>query len=198
MNQYEFKKFPILATVLSAACLLVAVISIAVSLAIDEFYEGTAFLGLLLVVASVLFIAGLTTGRVLLLKIISIVSFVSILVADFVLTIVKFGERDVVLFCIALLMLVAGVLSFVYFLTMKNSRIKTMYLISGLTLTGLTLIYAIIYIVQDLVSSSSFHTGTHVTFYFLLLSYSIATVIPMVIYYSLTKKDEPVEVEAVN
>lgn len=198
MNQYEFKKFPILATVLSAACLLIAVVSIAVSLAIDEYYDGTAFLGLLLVVASVLFIAGLTTGRVILLKVISIITFVSILVVDFILTIIKFGERDVVLFAIALLMLVAGVLNFVYYLTIKNSRIKNMFLISGAALSGLTLIYGIVYTIQDLVNANMYNGTSHVTYYFLLVSYAIATVIPMVIHYSLTKKDELVEPEAVN
>ena len=198
MNKYEFKKFPVLATALSAACLLIAVISIAVSLAIDEFYDGTVFLGLLLVVASVLFIAGLTTGRVLLLKVISIISFVSILVTDFVLTIAKFGERDVVLFCVALLMLIAGVLSFVYFLTIKNLRVKKLFLVSGLTLSGLTLIYAIVYTLQDLISAGSYSTDRHVTYYFLLVSYAIATTIPMVIHYSLKEKDGSDEEQMIN
>ena len=97
--QYEFKKFPILATVLAAACLLFAVIGITSSLMnYDYFYGGPVFTGLLLVVVSVLVIAGLTTGRPLLLKVISIIVSISVIITNFSLTIAEYNDRRVVLF----------------------------------------------------------------------------------------------------
>ena len=198
MNQYEFKKFPILATVLSVLCLLFAVVAIAASLTIEWLSDGIAFLGLLLIVASVVIIAGLTTGKLLLLRVISIISFVSMLIADFVLTIVKFYQHDVILFAIALLMLVSGVLSFVYYLTNKNKRIKMMFLVSNCAFSGLTLIYAIIYMIQDVFQHTEYNENIHITYYFLLIGFAIATALPMAIYFSLTPKDEAEAEEATN
>ena len=73
-QQYEFKKFPILATVLAAVCLLFAVVGVTASLINYEYYyTGPMVTGLLLIITAVLVIAGLTTGRPLLLKVISII-----------------------------------------------------------------------------------------------------------------------------
>ena len=190
MNQLEFKKFPVLATVLTVICLLLAVIGIAASLAVDVFVQSPVLLGLLLVVASVLVIAGLTTGRVLLLRIISIIIFGAVLTVNFVLTITKFGERNVFLFAMALLMLVVCVLTFVYFLTIRNGRIKKMFYIADISLAGLTFLYAVIFIIQDIVDGIQFNDAIEYPAYFLLLGYAVISCLPAAIFYSLTKKEE--------
>ena len=72
MARYEMKKFPILATVLTLLSLFIAVIAISISL-MNDIYDAIMTLGLLVVVGSVLVLAGLTTARVMLLRIISII-----------------------------------------------------------------------------------------------------------------------------
>ncbi len=192
--QYEFKKFPILATVLAAACLLFAVIGITSSLMnYDYFYGGPVFTGLLLVVVSVLVIAGLTTGRPLLLKVISIIVSISVIITNFALTIAEYNDRRVVLFGIVLLALIASVLAFVYFLTVKTDRIRKMYLVTGSTLSVLVLAYAITFTIVDLVKVLGEYDYYEHPYYFILVSYALATALPMVIFFSLSKKEEPQE-----
>ncbi|MBQ6730311.1 MAG: hypothetical protein IJR08_00125 [Bacilli bacterium] len=192
--QYEFKKFPILATVLAAACLLFAVIGITSSLMnYDYFYGGPVFTGLLLVVVSVLVIAGLTTGRPLLLKVISIIVSISVIITNFSLTIAEYNDRRVVLFGIVLLALIASVLAFVYFLTVKTDRIRKMYLVTGSTLSVLVLAYAITFTIVDLVKVLGEYDYYEHPYYFILVSYALATALPMVIFFSLSKKEEPQE-----
>ena len=190
-QQYEFKKFPILATILSAVCLLLAVVGATASITnYDYYYAGPLFSGLCLVVVAVLIIAGLTTGRPLLLKVISIIVSVTVIVVNFGITIGEYSERRVVLFGIALLMLIASVLSFVYFVTVKTDRIKKMYLVTGSILGGLTLAYAIVYTIVDLTKVLGEYDYYQYPFYFVLLGYAVASVLPMVVFFSLSKKEE--------
>ena len=193
-QQYEFKKFPILATVLSAVCLLAAVVGITLSLTnYDYYYSGPMVSGLFLVVFSVLVIAGLTTGRSILLKIISIIIGIAVITTNFGITIAEFSEHRVALFGIALLMLIASVLTFVYYLTVKTERIKKMFLVAGSILSGLVLVYAIVFTIVDLTRVLGQYDHYQYPYYFILLSYAIATSLPMVIFFSLTKKEEPKE-----
>ena len=193
-QQYEFKKFPILATVLAAVCLLAAVVGITLSLTnYDYYYSGPMVSGLFLVVFSVLVIAGLTTGRPILLKIISIIIGIAVIVTNFGITIAEFSEHRVALFGIALLMLIASVLTFVYYLTVKTERIKKMFLVAGSILSGLVLVYAIVFTIVDLTRVLGQYDYYEHPYYFILLIYAIATSLPMVIFFSLTKKEEPKE-----
>ena len=189
--QYEFKKFPILATVLCAVCLILAVCGSTCSL-MDYyyFYAGPLFAGLVLIVAAVLIIAGLTTVKPLLLKVISIIVSVTVVIVNFSITIAEYSDRRVVFFGIALLMLVASVLAFVYFVTAKNKRIRKMYLVTGSILSGLILIYAITYTIQDIVKSVTDSVQSQYPYYFILVGYAIISSLPMVIYFSLSKKEE--------
>ena len=192
--QYEFKKFPILATVLSAVCLLLAVSAATASLVdYDYYYTGPLFCGLCLVVVAVLFIAGLTTGRPLLLKVISIIVSLVVMSVNFGITIGEFSEHRVILFGIALLMLIASVLGFVYFVTVKTERIRKMYLVTGSILSGLILIYAITYMVVDLTKVLGPYEHRQFPYYFVLFGYAIASALPMVVFFSLSKKEEPQE-----
>ena len=193
-QQYEFKKFPILATVLAAVCLLAAVVGITLSLTnYDYYYSGPMVSGLFLVVFSVLVIAGLTTGRSILLKIISIIIGIAVITTNFGITIAEFSEHRVALFGIALLMLIASVLTFVYYLTVKTERIKKMFLVAGSILSGLALVYAIVFTIVDLTRVLGQYDYYQYPYYFILLSYAIATSLPMVIFFSLAKKEEPKE-----
>ena len=192
--QYEFKKFPILATILAAACLLFAVIGVTSSLFnYDYFYGGPVFTGLLLVIVSVLVIAGLTTGRPLLLKVISIIISISVITTNFIVTIVEYNNHKAVLFGIVLLALIASVLAFVYFLTVKTERIRKMYLVTGSILSVLVLAYAITFTITDLVRVLGEYQYYEYPYYFILVSYALATALPMVIFFSLSKKEEPQE-----
>ena len=193
-QQYEFKEFPILATVLAAVCLLLSVIGVTASLAdYNYYYTGPMVAGLCLIIVAVLMIAGLTTGRPLLLKVISIVVFIAVMTTNFGITIGEFGERRVVLFGIALLMLIASVLSFVYFVTVKTPRIRMLFLVTGAILAGITLVYAIAFTVIDLTRVLGEYDVYEYPYYFILTSYAVATSLPMVVYFSLSKKEEPKE-----
>ena len=192
--QYEFKKFPILATILAAACLLFAVIGVTSSLFnYDYFYGGPVFTGLLLVIVSVLVIAGLTTGRPLLLKVISIIISISVITTNFIVTIVEYNNHKAVLFGIVLSALIASVLAFVYFLTVKTERIRKMYFVTGSILSVLVLAYAITFTITDLVRVLGEYQYYEYPYYFILVSYALATALPMVIFFSLSKKEEPQE-----
>ena len=194
MNQVEFKKFPILATVLAIIGVVLAVAAITSSLGVSNYTGGSVFLGMCLLVASVLFVAGLTTGKIMLLKIISIITLCCVIFANFVITITKFGMRELVLFAVVLLMLIASVLCFIYFLTMRSERIKKMYFISNLVVVGLIAIYFILYVIKDI---GYFVTGEQDSlmypYYFILLAYAVVAAIPLVIQYSLAKKENDVE-----
>ena len=193
-QQYEFKKFPILATVLAAVCLLLSVIGVTASLAdYNYYYTGPMVSGLCLIIVAVLMIAGLTTGRPLLLKVISIIIFVAVMTANFGITISEFGEHRVVLFGIALLMLIVSVLTFVYFVTVKTPRIRMMFLVAGATLAGITLAYAIAFAITDLTKTLGEYDVYEYPYYFILTGYAVVTSLPMVVYFSLSKKEQPEE-----
>ena len=193
-QQYEFKKFPILATVLAAVCLLLSVIGVTASLAdYDYYYTGPMIAGLCLIIVAVLMIAGLTTGRPLLLKVISIIVFIAVMTTNFGITIGEFGEHRVALFGIALLMLIVSVLSFVYFVTVKTPRIRMMFLVASSILAGITLVYAITFTITDLTRTLGAYDVYEYPYYFILTGYAIVTSLPMVVYFSLSKKEEPQE-----
>lgn len=190
MNQFEFKKFPVLATVLAVVSLVLSVVAITSSLGINDYADGSLYLGLLLLVASVLFVAGLTTGRLTLLKVISIITSAGVITANFFITIAKFEQRELVMFAFALLMLIASVLCFIYYLTMKNERIKKMYFIASLALVGLTFVYTVLYVIRDIgLYATKQQVELMYSYYFVLLGYVIVTGLPMVIQHSLTKKE---------
>ena len=193
-QQYEFKKFPILATVLAAVCLLLSVIGVTASLAdYNYYYTGPMISGLLLIIVAVLVIAGLTTGRPLLLKVISIIICIAVITTNFGITIGEFGEHRVVLFGIALLMLIVSVLSFVYFVTVKTDRIRMLFLVTASILGGLALIYAITFTIVDLTKTLGEYDYYEIPYYFILTGYAVATVLPMVVFFSLSKKEQPQE-----
>ena len=72
MTKYEIKKFPIVATVIVLLSLVAAVIATTISL-FNLSYDGAVSLALLEIVAAVLLLAGITTGKVTLLRVISII-----------------------------------------------------------------------------------------------------------------------------
>lgn len=182
MTTFEFKKFPVLATVLTILSLFCAVIAISISLINIEYASGVP-LALLEVVGAVLFLAGLTTGKVRLLKVISVISVICELTASFVLAISKYSSRDVFLFGISLLMLITSVLVLVYFLTMaKNERIVKLYNITSIVMTSLIALYLIVYVVISLVEANIYPQ-----FYPILVSFGLISILPMIINLSIEK-----------
>ena len=189
MSKNENKQFPVIAIILSALAIVLAVISIAFA-ATDNYYGGNATLGILELVASVLFLAGLTTGKRVLARIISIISLVSMIVVSFVLAVVKVYSQDVALLAISLLMLVASVLGLIYYLTsFRNPRIGKMYIATGFVLGLLVVMYAIFYMTADMaaVAKSSYDPVPATQNYFLLFGLAVISVIPAVI--KITTKD---------
>ena len=198
MSRYEFKKFPVLGTILTLLALFTSVMAISISLMTNN-YDGTVSLALLELSAAVLFLAGLTTSKTVLLRVISIIATVGVLFAAFVLSIVKYGQRDVFLFGIALLMLITSILDLVYFLTVKNPRIEKFYFIASIALAALIGCYAIVYVVQDIVRvvNSTEPTSLKAQYYALIIAYGFVSILPMVIYQSMQKVDDSANKPAV-
>ena len=196
MSKNENKQFPVVAIILAGLAIVLAVIAISFSAA-DENYNGLATLGILELVASVLFLAGLTTGKLVLARVISIISLVSLIVTSFVLAVVKVYTQDVALLAISLLMLVASVLSLIYYLTsFRNPRIGKMFIATGFVLGLLVVMYAIFYISSDMamVARTSIDDNPMTQNYFLLFGLAVISVIPAVI--KVTTKDGDEEAEA--
>ena len=196
MVKYEIKKFPLLATILTILGLVASVISITISL-VNTTYDGFVSVALLEIVATVLFIAGLTTGKCTLLRVISIITTVCILIAAFVLAIAKYSMRDVVLFGIALFMLIDSVLNLVYFLASKNKKIEKLFLITSVVFTSLVAVYTIVYIVQNVSNYVDGASELAPQMYAILFSFIFISVLPAIVYRSMEKEEieDPVEEE---
>ena len=196
MIKYEIKKFPLLATILTILGLVAAVISITISL-ISTNYDGFVSVALLEIVATVLIIAGLTTGKCTLLRVISIIITVCILIAAFILAIAKYSVRDVYLFGVALFMLIDSVLNLVYFLASKNKKIEKLFLITSVVFTSLVLLYTIIYIVQNVSNANAGADAINSQVYAILISFIFISVLPAIVYRSMEKTviEVPVEEE---
>ena len=189
MSKNENKQFPVIAIILSALAIVLAVISIAFA-ATDKYYDNNATLGILELVASVLFLAGLTTGKKVLARIISIISLVSMIIVSFVLAVVKVYAQDVALLAISLLMLVASVLGLIYYLTsFSHPRISKMFIATGFVLGLLIIMYAIFYMTNDMavVARSNVEDTPATQNYFLLFGLAVISIIPPVI--RVTTKD---------
>ena len=182
MIKYEFKKFPLVATILTVLGLVCAVVAIASSLLSDGF-GWIASLALIEIIATVLILAGLTIGRVGMLRVISIIITVCLVITNFVLAIVEYNDREVFMFSIALLMLVASVLELVYFLAIRNERIRKMYSVASYVLSALVLIFSIYFIIKSAQGASE---GLAVEYqpFILLLSYCFITLLPVTVHAS--------------
>ena len=196
MVKYEIKKFPLLATILTILGLVAAVISITISL-ISTNYDGFVSVALLEIVATVLIIAGLTTGKCTLLRVISIIITVCILIAAFILAIAKYSMRDVYLFGVALFMLIDSVLNLVYFLASRNKKIEKLFLITSVVFTALVLLYTIIYIVQNVSNANAGADNINSQIYAILTSFIFISVLPAVVYRSMEKTEvvDPIDDE---
>ena len=196
MIKYEFKKFPLVATILTVLGLVCAVVAIASSLLSDGF-GWIASLALIEIIATVLILAGLTIGRVGMLRVISIIITVCLVITNFVLAIVEYDKREVFMFSVALLMLVASVLELVYFLAIRNEKIRKMYNVASFILSGLVLIFSIYFLIKSIQGASSSVPVEYQTF-ILLLSYCFITLLPVTVHLSFNMiqvEDQPVEEE---
>ena len=195
MIKYEFKKFPLVATILTILGLVCAVVAIASSLLSDGF-GWIASLALLEIIATVLILAGLTIGRVGMLRVISIIITVCLVITNFVLAIVEYDKREVFMFSIALLMLVASVLELVYFLAIRNEKIRKMYTVASFCLSALVLIFSIYFIIK---SGQGISEGLPIEYqtFILLLSYVFITLLPVTVHasFNMIQVDEPKEEE---
>ena len=195
MIKYEFKKFPLVATILTVLGLVCAVVAIASSLLSDGF-GWIASLALIEIIATVLILAGLTIGRVGMLRVISIIITVCLVITNFVLAIVEYDKREVFMFSVALLMLVASVLELVYFLAIRNEKIRKMHTVTSFILSALVLIFSIYFLVKSAQGSGSGVPVEYQTF-ILLLSYVFITLLPVTVHlsFNMIQVDEPKEEE---
>ena len=94
------------------------------------------------------------------------------------------------LFALVLLMLIASVLSYIYFLTARTERIKRMYQVTISILVLLTVAYTIFYIVSDMDAYSAHENNVLMyPYYLILFGYASLEAIPMAIQLSLSKKE---------
>ena len=196
MIKYEFKKFPLVATILTILGLVCAVVAIASSLLSDGF-GWIATLALMEIIATVLVLAGLTIGRVGMLRVISIISTVCVVITNFVLAIVEYDKKEVVMFSIALLMLVASVLELVYFLAIRNERIRKMYTVASYVLSALVALFSIYFLIKSIQGANEDIPVEYQTF-ILLLSYVFITLLPVTVHssFNMIQVDEPKPEEA--
>ena len=192
MIKYEFKKFPLVATILTILGLVCAVVAISSSLLSDGF-GWIASLALIEIIASVLVLAGLTIGRVGMLRVISIIITVSLLLTNFVLAIVEYNKREVVMFSLALLMLVASVLELVYFLAIRNQKIRKMYLVASYVLGALVAMFSIYFLINNIQGASSEHLPVEYQTFILCLSYTFITLLPVSVHasFNMIEVEEP-------
>ena len=196
MIKYEIKKFPLVATILTVLGLVCAVVAIATSLLSDGF-SWIASLALIEIIATVLFLAGLTIGRVGLLRVISIIVTVVLLITNFVLSIVEYNKKEVVLFSVALLMLVASVLELVYFLAIRNQKIRKMYKVTSYILGALVAVFAIYFLANNILNRGEGASVQYQTF-ILLLSYTFITLLPVFVHNSMNMVDTNEKVASEN
>ena len=196
MSKNENKKFPVVAIILSGIAIVLAVLSI--SFCATARYPGNlASVGVLELVGSVLFLAALTTGRNVFSKVVSIVLLVANIIVSFVLVVIKIYTQEVALLAISLLMLVAAVLSLIYYLTsFRNKRIAKMFIATAFILAVLVFMYAAFYMAGDLnaVQNAAPQLEREPLFdnYFLIFGLGALATIPPTI--RLTIKDDEEEV----
>ena len=195
MIKYEIKKFPLIATILTVLGLVCAVVAISTSL-LSSGFSWIASLALLEIIATVLFLAGLTIGRVGMLRVISVIVTVCLLITCFVLAITEYNMKEVFKFSISLLMLVASVLELVYFLAIRNEKIRKMYTVASFCLSALVLIFSIYFIIKSGQGTSEGLPIEYQTF-ILLLSYVFITLLPVTVHtsFNMIQVDEPVAEE---
>lgn len=200
-TKYEFNKFPVAAITLTIIGLVLAVLATSLSItANDSGFSDSYHLGglaVIEVVAAVLFLAGLTTGKGGLVKVISIILTVGLVVTSFVLAIVKLSNHDVIYFSVTLMMLIASVLELIYFLSVKdNGRIGKLYLVTSITFCCLVALYGIIYTAMDLADFIQYNYPVHVDNYLLLFGLAIIAALPFVSYNSLAVEEKEANPEA--
>lgn len=206
--QNENKKFPVLAMILTFIGLFLAVVCASTGIYLANYRTaGTTALALLAIVITVLFIAGLTASKNVLLRVVSIIVTVSLVVISFVVSLVNLsgGNNTTVLmtsilFAISLLMLICAVLEMIYFFMAKNDRIIAMYKFSGYTFSVLTVIYAVVYIISDYIYFNGSDTASvdlSFNIYFLTFALAVISLIPLVSFKLLNpevKKEEIKEI----
>lgn len=194
-TKYEFKKFPVAAVTLTIISLVLAVLATSISItATDSGFHGDYHLGglaIIEVVAAVLFLAGLTTGKGGLVKVISIILTVALVITSFVLAIVKLTDHDVLYFSISLMMLISSVLELIYFLSVKgDGRISKLYLVASITFCGLVALYGVVYTTIDLIDLAQYNYPVQIDNYLLLFGLAFIASLPVVSYASLAKEEE--------
>ena len=194
MIKYEIKKFPLIATILTVLGLVCAVVAISTSL-LSSGFSWIASLALLEIIATVLFLAGLTIGRVGMLRVISVIVTVCLLITCFVLAITEYNMKEVFKFSISLLMLVASVLELVYFLAIRNQKIRKMYMVASYVLTGLILIFSLYFLINNIQCNTAEGLPVEYQTFILLLSFTFISVLPVAVHssFEMSEVDEPQE-----
>ena len=194
MIKYEIKKFPLIATILTVLGLVCAVVAISTSL-LSSGFSWIASLALLEIIATVLFLAGLTIGRVGMLRVISVIVTVCLLITCFVLAITEYNMKEVFKFSISLLMLVASVLELVYFLAIRNQKIRKMYMVASYVLTGLILIFSLYFLINNIQGNTAEGLPVEYQTFILLLSFTFISVLPVAVHssFEMSEVDEPQE-----
>ena len=197
MSKNENKKFPVIAIILSGVAVILAVLAISFC-ATARNPGNLASVGVLELVGSVLFLAALTTGKNVFSKVVSIILLVANIIVSFVLVVTKIYTQDVALLAVSLLMLVASVLSLIYYLTsFRNKRIAKMFIATAFILAVLIFIYAAFYISGDLhaveVAPAQLEREPLTDNYFLIFGLGVLATIPPTLRLTVKDDEEPQE-----
>ena len=200
MSKNENKKFPVAAIILSGVVIVLAVLAISFC-ATARNPGNLASVGVLELVGSVLFLSALTTGRNVFSRIVSIVLSVANIIVSFVLVVIKIYTQNVALLAISLLMLVAAVLSLIYYLTsFNNKRIEKMYIATGFIFSVLVLMYAAFYMASDLhavqAADPSLELEPLIDNYFLIFGLGVLGMIPPTLRLTVKEDEEVQEAKA--
>ena len=177
------KKFPVLAVVITLASLFLAVFCASTGLFMPAGRTAavTPF-ALLEIAIAVLFLAGLTTNKGVLVKVVTIIVTVSLVVTSFVLVLVNLSVTNypsmfkAVLFALSLLMFICSVLGLIYYFNLRNPRIRAMYKIASISFFVITVGYAIAYMVHDLMNNGA-NPDLHI--YFLTFALATISILPV-------------------
>ena len=197
MSKNENKKFPVIAIILSGVAVILAVLAISFC-ATARNPGNLASVGVLELVGSVLFLAALTTGKNVFSKVVSIILLVANIIVSFVLVVTKIYTQDVALLAVSLLMLVASVLSLIYYLTsFRNKRIAKMFIATAFILAVLIFIYAAFYISGDLhaveAAPAKLEREPLTDNYFLIFGLGVLATIPPTLRLTVKDDEEPQE-----
>lgn len=194
MRCFLTKNYSITAIAIAILALFFASIAAIISLINASFLDFIGNLALLEIIFGVLVLAVLTTGKPVMTKIITIIISSGTILAVFTIGISAYTQRDVIFFAIAIIMVISSVLSLIYSLSAKETRLKKFFIAANSVLTASIILYTIAFIIEDTIKSNNYN----LSYYFILFSFACLSILPLISFLSVCQKEKEKEaIEAV-